>query len=134
MNNIVLDASIIIKWFQKEREEQLEEAEILWKKQLNQDVSINIPSILFYELYNHLARNPKTDIASVIKLIRQSNLIEIELNEELILTTVALVRIYHISFYDATYVALAKSLHCELITADKKLVKAVNLPFVKLLR
>ena len=59
--------------------------------------------------------------------------IKIELDEELTLATVTLVRKYHISFYDAAYVALAKSLQCDLITADKKLVKAVNLPFVKLL-
>ncbi|PIZ66802.1 hypothetical protein CO051_03965 [Candidatus Roizmanbacteria bacterium CG_4_9_14_0_2_um_filter_39_13] len=134
MTTVVLDASIIIKWFQKEREEQLEEAEILWKKQLNQDIQINVPSILFYELYNHLSRNPKTDIGSVMGLIRQTDLIEIELDAELISITVGLVRKYHISFYDATYIALAESLECDLITADKKLVRGVHLPFVKLLK
>lgn len=133
MTTVVLDASIIIKWFQQEREEQLEEAEILWKKHLNQDININVPSILYYELYNHLSRNPKTDITSVMGFIRESDLIETNLDEGLILATVAFVRKYYISFYDASYIALAYELGCDLITADKKLVKQVGLPYVKLL-
>jgi len=41
---------------------------------------------------------------------------------------------YEITFYDATYVALAKSLKCDFVTADKKLVEATKtLKFVKLL-
>jgi len=38
---------------------------------------------------------------------------------------------YKITAYDANYIALAKKLHIDFVTADKKLVKKVNLSYVK---
>jgi len=42
-------------------------------------------------------------------------------------------RMKKISVYDASYVVLAQKLGCELITADKRVARAVNEPFVKML-
>ena len=42
-------------------------------------------------------------------------------------------RMYSISLYDSLYVTLAQLKQGEMITADKKLVRAVNKSFVQLL-
>lgn len=47
--------------------------------------------------------------------------------------SVRIAREYHISLYDAVYVALAISFEAPLITADKKLAQLVGLPTVQLL-
>lgn len=41
---------------------------------------------------------------------------------------------HNVSVYDASYAVLAMEKKCELITADEKFVKQVNLDFIKSLR
>ena len=96
-------------------------------------VDIYAPSLLDYELHNTLARLTNKRPPQLLTFIKNLDIRIIPLSDEIITETYHLFDSYSISFYDATYVALAKSLDCDLITADKKLVKAVNLPFVKLL-
>ena len=133
MKTVVLDASIIIKWFQKEREENLLEAEDLLQKHKLEIISIHVPSLLMYELYNNLVRKNKTLIEPILEFLTTTQLTEKPLNNVSILSSAMLAQKYLISFYDASYISLAKELNCDLITADNKLVERVKLPYVKLL-
>ncbi len=132
--NIVLDSSVIAKWFFKEA--QREDAINLRKQHKNGEIIINAPKLLLFELGN-IFLNKKVFAE---KFFNESieTLFSININfaeaKETLGSTLNHASKYNISFYDATYVALAKSLKCDFITADKKLVKATKtLKFVKLL-
>ena len=132
--NIVLDSSVIAKWFFKE--EQREEAINLRKLHKNGKIVINAPKLLLFELGN-IFLNKKVFAE---KFFNESidTLFSININfteaKEILDSTFNLASKYNLSFYDATYIALAKNLKCDFITADKKLVEAVKtLKFVKLL-
>ena len=132
--SIVLDSSVIAKWFFKE--EQREEAINLRKLHKNGEIEINVPNLLLLE-FGNIFLNKKVFAE---KFFNESidTLFSININfteaKEILGSTFNLASKYNLSFYDATYIALAKNLKCDFITADKKLVEAVKtLKFVKLL-
>jgi len=132
--NIVLDSSVIAKWFFKE--EQREEAINLRKLHKNGEIEINAPKLLLFELGN-IFLNKKVFAGNFFNESIDT-LFSININfaedKEILGPTFNHASRYNLSFYDATYVALAQSLNCDFITADKKLVKSTKtLKFVKLL-
>ena len=132
--NIVLDSSVIAKWFFEE--ENREKAIHLRQLHKQTDITIKVPSLLLFELgnifLNKKAFNKQFFNESIstlfsinLQFVESSNILNI------IFTTAT---DYKLTFYDATYVALAQNLKCDFITADKKLYqKTKKLKFVKLL-
>src|SRR3990167_5860823 len=132
--NIVLDSSVIAKWFFEE--EKREKAIHLRQLHKQTDIAIKVPSLLLFELgnifLNKKAFNKQFFNESIstlfsinLQFVESSNILNI------IFTTAT---DYKLTFYDATYVALAQNLKCDFITADKKLYqKTKKLKFVKLL-
>lgn len=134
MKDLVLDASVAVKWFVVE-EGRPKARKILKDLQAGQ-VHIYVPQIFFFEVANvfsfHVGIN-ENDLAKYLEFLFSSG-IESELTtKELISSSLDLSKQRKITSYDASYVALAQSLKVDLITADKKLKEKVNLPFVKLL-
>lgn len=132
---IILDASVVIKWFKSSQEENREKALVYKNQQKTGEIQIHIPALFYFELFHILLLKDKNiaplDILEIKKMLSRLNLVEDALSNDDILFAARLVRKYQITFYDASYVALAKKLGGDLITADKKLVQAINLPFVK---
>jgi predicted nucleic acid-binding protein len=132
----VLDTSVIYKWYVEE--EDTANALLLRDDFVKRGVETVIPDLLFHELANALRYNPKMEREEVEETV--DNLFELGL--ETVLTTPSLTKEalkiaydYQITVYDALYVALAKNLEFEFITADKKLYdKTKQLHFVKYLR
>ena len=132
--NIVLDSSVIAKWFFEE--ENREKAIHLRQLHKQTDIAIKVPSLLLFELgnifLNKKAFNKQFFNESIstlfsinLQFVESSNILNI------IFTTAT---DYKLTFYDATYVALAQNIKCDFITADKKLYqKTKKLKFVKLL-
>lgn len=136
--NLVFDASVVAKWFFEEEETDL--ALTLLEKHKLGKININVPVLLLFEFGNTLIKKFREDIDTQEEFNRDlADLLASELNfvaptQDLLKLTYTLARKYEITFYDATYVALAQKLKCDFITADKKLVKAAKrLKFVKLL-
>ena len=132
--NVVLDSSVITKWYFDE--EQNEQAQHLRDLHKQNSLLINAPLLLLSELGNIFVNKKVTEI----NFFKESITTLLDLNVKLVETGNLLDEIFEISlkfklsFYDATYVALAKSLKCNFVTADKKLVEATKtLKFVKLL-
>ena len=132
--NVVLDSSVITKWYFDE--EQNEQAQHLRDLHKQNSLLINAPLLLLSELGNIFVNKKVTEI----NFFKESITTLLDLNVKLVETGNLLDEIFEISlkfklsFYDATYVALAKSLKCNFVTADKKLVSATKtLKFVKLL-
>ena len=136
--NLVLDASVITKWFFEE--EDTDQALKLLEKHKLETIQINVPVLLFFEFGNTVVKKFREDIDTRKEFNRNlTDLFFIQLSfaettPDLLKLVYSVASRYEITFYDATYVALAKSLKCDFVTADKKLVEATKaLKFVKLL-
>lgn len=132
---IIIDASIATKLFLP-NEPGFSKVKGIFRLHSESIEKIIIPELLFYEVANALTT--KTDVPEIktVKAINQLakyNLGLIRPSLEIIIKTVSFAKKYHVSVYDSVYAILAKENGCNLITADKKFVKQVNLPFVKTL-
>jgi len=134
--NIVVDASVIVKWIAQE--EKSTKALIL-RDLHKQGISvIHIPTLLYYEITNTLANNiglPLQKITQFFETLESLELKEEQLQFRKDFEEIAqLSQRYSTSSYDASYVYLAHKLNTEFITADSKLfTKTKKLGYVKLL-
>lgn len=133
MKKIVLDASVIIKWIKPQNEKSLDTANEYFVKQLQGQIRVCAPSLIEYELHNTISRLTDKNPPVLLTFIKNLDITLIPLSDSLTSNGYDLVHQYSISFYDAVYIAVAKSLDCSMITADKKLVNKVKLSCVKLL-
>jgi len=132
---MVLDASVILKWFMEERES--DKANILREGHVAGKFTITVPDILIYEVGNALRYEPEFSFKEVNLCLGQ--LYELNLNiiaplPDLtdLITEIAYQK--DITFYDASYIALAQELDFQYVTADEKLYnKLRDFPFATLL-
>lgn len=135
-SHLVPDSSVVIKWFSQE--EGTEIALKIRKNFLEGKINIVVPDIQIYEIANALRYNrvfQERDVKGAIK-----SLIDLGLNifvptKDVIEKAVEVSFKYNVSFYDAYFVALARTLNFLFVTADEKLYdKLSTLEFVKLLK
>lgn len=135
--NIVLDASVVCKWFLP-RETGGKQAEIYKERHIEGKLTVNVPILLFFEVANTLATKSKLSskvAVEAISLLDQLGLKQHCLDLPKFFQAIKLSKKYQISVYDTAYLVLAQSLRCNFITADEKLFRKVcRLKFVKLLR
>ena len=132
---MILDASVILKWFIKEEDsdkaKELKESHIIGK------FNIVVPDIIIYEVGNALRYEPEFSLKEVNRSLEELYELNLDIIAPLpdILTLVAEIAYrYNITFYDASYIALAQELGLQFITADQKLYNKVeNLSFIKVL-
>lgn len=125
----ILDASVIVKWFTKE--EGSDKAIIYLKAFQENEITIIIPSLLFYELGNAFMRKKesKRAIADIGQKLQGLHL-EIEDIGLRMFRKIHENAIDHsLTFYDATYITLMQQENCEFVTADRKLYEKVNKGF-----
>lgn len=132
---LVLDASVVIKWFLQEK---LSEKAIEYRRQhLEGKIILITPSLLAFEIVNALSTKSNVDLKAIVGAIKAfyfTGIKEHLLTEELAAQAAALSKKHQISVYDAAYIALAQDFNCQFITADKKLYqKTKSLKLVKLL-
>lgn len=124
---IVIDTSIIVKWFSEEK--FTEEALKIREKIRNKEEVGVFPDLLLYELSNALRYNPnfgEDDVKKAIKSILEMDMEIINLNSDILNDSISLAFQNDITIYDSSYIALARELDVELVTADKKLYKKVK--------
>jgi predicted nucleic acid-binding protein len=132
---ICIDASVGIKWY-NQKEIHAEKALKIREEYINDEIDIAVPDIFFYEVINALRYNPEfrqKDIESAISSLKEMQLITV--NHDLFLDKIPKIAFdYDITVYDASYVAMAKEKNQIFYTADEKLLKKVDLDFVKHLK
>ena len=132
---IVIDSSVVFKWFD-ETEAGNERALQILRSHLSKSNNIIVPDLILYELANAWSTKSVLKFEAIIdnlRLFKRYSLKIINVDLNFLAKAVLMSKKYSISVYDATYAVLAKEKKCELITADKKFVEKVNLPFIKLL-
>lgn len=134
MDQVVADASVIVKFFVNE--EYTDNANRLRDSYISKQIDLIEPSLLKYEVINGIRfskakRFSLEEIKLAIEALEDYNFNIFNLNGVLATKASELTFEYHISIYDAIYIGLAAITNSILYTADDKLIKAVNLPFIK---
>lgn len=130
---IVIDASVANKLFLTGEAGYKKVKEIFRKHSEGINIIV-VPDLLFYEVTNTLATKSAVPMAKIAGALNQLDRYGLEIFRPSVveLTKAAsLAKDHHVSVYDAIYVILAVQNECDLMTADEKFVKQVNLPFVK---
>ena len=131
--DIILDSSVIAKWFFPEENGQLA---LKIKDDFTANVtSISAPLLLYWEINNLLKTATKRlritvkSAVSVYEAFLKLNFI-VYSSEELMAKTLKIAIQFDISSYDASYVALAEYLQKPFFTADQKLLSKIISNFV----
>ena len=125
---IVLDTSVIIKWF-RHGEVLAQQALALREAYLDGQIEVTLPSLLAYELANVLRYKVDLSAEQVQAAVR--SLFDMDLTWVLPSSAVMgrageLARTHDTTVYDATFAALAESLGATFVTADARLVRRLE--------
>jgi predicted nucleic acid-binding protein len=129
----VVDASIVVKWYSKSGEEDVEKADKLINEHIKGECLLVSSPLVLYELSNTLRFNPNLNQEDVVKAIKGFLGLEIELLgfEEIFEEMLEIAFQKDITAYDAVYVALSRRHQIPLVTADYELFeKLKGLPLV----
>ena len=130
MKRIVIDASVVLKWYLSD-EEHGEKALDILDGHVSDHFSLHAPALLEFEVANGLTiakRRARVGNNDVLKAMDGFTGLGIELYPLLPLFRKVLDYSdkYNISAYDAAYVALANDLKCNVVTADKRLFNSTQ--------
>jgi len=124
--NYIIDASVAAKIFIKE--DYTEKATDLMKAHIKGKLTLIAPTLIIYELGNIFYKHPHITSEKAYEYITkfldlQTNLVNIHSNTETLREACTTSKSGKITFYDASYIALAKKLNTKLITADEEIWK-----------
>ena len=121
MNEAVLDASVVLKWFHSEGERHVQVARQLRAQFEDGGLRVLAPQLLWLELLNVAARRwgwPQAQLEQLAGTLEQLGF-EV-LKPELL--SVARWAVNGLTAYDAAYVAVAEHAGAQLITDDEQIV------------
>ena len=121
MSRLVLDTSVVVKWFYKEegREKALEYLTLFKEGK----VDIFFPELIKYELGNVLVKGKKAKLEDAQKVLKEFlSLPFIYIPHDLLkaLRTIEVAKKLDITYYDASFFVAAESVRGKLITANPK--------------
>lgn len=136
--NIVIDASVIAKWFLPD-EQETEIALKIKEDFVQGSISIALPSLVFYEINNLLnlaVVRLRVSGEKAVEIYRDFLELDFEIyfTRELLKLTLETALKYQISSYDASYLSLAELIRAPFFTADEKLVQKVRSGYAKRLK
>jgi predicted nucleic acid-binding protein len=123
---IVVDSSVLIKWIKTRDEELVKEARDLLQEVEARPLEIHVPALLLYEVGNVLLLRTRLDAARLAAVIRDLEGLPMTVAPPatpLLEQAARIGRELDITFYDASFIALAVELDCPYITADLRLVE-----------
>ena len=130
---IVLDASVVLKWFLKE--EDTPRAIEFLESHISGDGHIAIPELLYYEVANALATKTalsEKDVLAALRNLLGLDLVGYSFGADEHIKAAQLAMNSGITVYDASYPVLAQSLGIDFVTADRRLANSLKgLEFVK---
>ncbi|MEM2910136.1 MAG: type II toxin-antitoxin system VapC family toxin [Nitrososphaerota archaeon] len=132
VEKIVLDASVVVKWFSKE--EYSNQARAIKSRYEAGEVDIVAPHLLIYEVVNALRYNPafgSNELRRAVRDLEDMQLTLYPLEADLAELTVEQAYRFGLSIYDSAYVALALRLNSKYYTADAEVVQKTSSPLIK---
>jgi predicted nucleic acid-binding protein len=118
--SLVLDASVIAKWYNKEQ--YSDRALRFMNGYIEGVLTLSEPIIVLYEVSNAIYKNPQLEASDALKAIKSlmsllKDVVETPSSMDL-WETMRLARMVKTSFYDASYIYHAKKCNLKLVTAD----------------
>jgi predicted nucleic acid-binding protein len=118
---VVPDASVILKWvLDAEDEPGHAAASRLLERWQRREISLAVPPLWLYEVGNVLCLKRPADAAEALAALCDLGFSEVPLSRELIQRIVVLAQNHGVTFYDASYLAVAEERNAVLVTADSK--------------
>lgn len=120
---IVVDTSVLIKWFKTRDEDLLKEARALLKEVETRPLEVHVPALLLYEAGNILLLKTRLGPAGLDEAIERLESLPFTVAPPavpLLKRAARLGRELALTFYDASFLALAVELDCPFITADQR--------------
>lgn len=130
MERIVVDASIIVKWFIKEQNSDL--ALKIRDRFVDGQLELLAPDLLHYEILNALKYSKlfsQDNLASAAASLENYGITQFPLIGDYAQEVVKLAEEYNLSIYDAAYIGLTNILDVCAYSADKKLVDKIRVDY-----
>jgi len=125
VKEVVLDASVIIKWWRVEGEAHVDEARALRAAFESGELTVAAPGLIFIEILNAFGRRWRWAEPELIELAGALGSLGVEVaNPEL--TSVAGWTARGLTAYDASYVALAEARGVDLVTDDAAILSVAK--------
>jgi predicted nucleic acid-binding protein len=124
MQDVVLDASYVLKWILSENEVGVEEVREMQKKMIDGGIRALAPAILLAEIINVLFWKKKFitgDILDFLGLIGDGRIQIVPLDSFEPSEILEMMNRRKVGVYDAYYLVLAEKYKCKLMSFDKKL-------------
>jgi predicted nucleic acid-binding protein len=121
---IVVDTSVLIKWFKTRGEELLKEAARLREEIDRGGIEVHVPALLLYEVGNILLVKTRLGPAALDEAVARLEALPFLVAPPatpLLVRALRLGREFNLTFYDASFLALAVELDCPFVTADQRL-------------
>ena len=120
MTEVVLDTSVVVKWFAQEQRGSEEARELRSEYEAGR-LSVVVPALLFLELLNVAGRRWRWDEAALLELADALDDLLFEVSEPE-LPSIAPWVARGLTAYDAVYVALAEERSQPLVTDDQTIL------------
>ena len=134
MADLVIDTSVIVKWYSAHREPGFERARALLQQHTHRRDQLHVPMLALYETGNALRYGGRLSAQEQLRCLTDLFAVGLAVHP-LTVTGAALAHevscLFGVSFYDACFVALAQELGLSFITADERLCRQLSsLPIV----
>jgi len=120
---VVVDSSVIVKWLNDVDENNLDQANKLLADALKGSVDLFVPELAKYEIGNVLLIRKKLPLKEIGKPLKALHAFPIQFvaeSEELAKETYSLAFNCKVTYYDASFMSLAKQYNATLITDNIK--------------
>ena len=127
MTSLLIDTSVLIKWFHSDGESGLEEARALRSAHVNGALDAHVLDLAFYEAGNVLTRALRWTAADVADQLDDLNTLvgpALAMTPAWLRRAAMLGHTHALSFYDASWAAAAVELDIPLVSADRRILAA----------
>ncbi len=124
MIEVVIDASIVVKWFIEEMNS--DKARLLRDKFIEGKIDLVVPSLLYFEVLNALKYSElfeSSELDDAGESLENYGFNVITIKEDIRKHMIKIAVDHKLSIYDASYLALSLGLGKIFCTADEKIVK-----------
>lgn len=127
MTSLLVDTSVLIKWFHSEGESELAEARAIRDAHVHGDLDAHVLDLALYEFGNVLGRALRWGAGDVADQLDDLVAIvgaPLVMSQDWLHNAARLADTHTLSFYDASWAATAVALKIPLVSADRRLVAA----------
>jgi len=124
MDQIIVDANVIVKWFIEENNSN--NAKILRSKFIDGEIELIAPSLLYFEVLNALKYSKlftQAELNDAGESLENYGFNIITIQKEIREYMIKIAVEYDMSIYDASYLGLSIAMGGTLYTADEKILK-----------